>query len=158
MKKALCMLAVAACLMGLTGQAWTALSDPITVTVSLGVIVSVDVDTNTWDIGAITLGGAPATSVTFLATNDGNVTENFAIKGSDGAGGWLLGNLVGTDTFKVTETMNTIVLTTGDQPLATNVPRDGNVQFQLQYDPPTDDTQGGGVNHDFTVTITASQS
>ena len=156
MKKGTLILVLALALVGVTGQAWAAETDTISVTVSLESVVSVSLDSNTWVIGPVAIGGAPSTSGTILATNDGNVTENFAIKASDGAGGWFLGDPAGADTFKVTETMNTIVLTTGDQPLATNVLKDDDVQLQLQYEPPTADTQGGGVDHSFTVTITAS--
>jgi len=157
MKKGTMILVLALALVGLTGRAWAAETDTITVTVSLQSVISVSVSPDAWDIGPITLGGSYGPQA-FTATNDGNVTEDFAIRGANGAGGWTIGATPGANTFTVTETNDTIVLTTSDQTCATNVAPDGTDSLSLTYDAPTSDTYGGGVDQSFTITVTASAS
>ena len=156
MKKGTLILALAVCLVGLTGQAWAGTTDQISVTVSLGSIISVDLDANTWTIGAITVSGTPEASPQFTAENDGNVDINLDIKASNGANSWLLGSPAASDTFEVTVTTPSLTLTISDQALTTNLAPAATKTIDMTYTPPTADTQGGGVDHSFSVTVTAS--
>lgn len=134
--------------------AWGASTDTITVTVSLEEVVSVSLDANTWTIGAIALSGTDS-SPTFTATNDGNVVEDISILASNSAGGWTLGT-AGADTFQVDETNSVTTLTTSAQMIASDVALSGTVTIDLDYTAPSSDTLGGGVDHSFTVTVSAA--
>ena len=136
MRKLLLVFAMAACLVGVTGQASAATTDTITVTVSLAEVISVTLDQPTWVIGAIAIDFISA-SFPVIATNEGNVRIDLNIDGTDGAGGWTLGNADASNVFAVGVTPAVIAafpLTTG-----------------------AGDTQGGGTSQDFTVTLTASE-
>ena len=150
------MLALAVGLVGLTGQAWAAETDTITVTVSLESIISVSLDTDAWNIGAIVLSGTPESSPQFTATNDGNVGIDLDIKSSDGANGWTVGDPAASDTFKVTVTTPSLTLALGDQALTTNMAPSGTKTIDMTYTAPTGDTQGAGMDQGFTITVTAS--
>ncbi len=134
--------------------AWAATSDNITVTVSLEETVSVSLDVNTWTIGAIALSGTDA-SPTFTATNDGNVAEDISIRGTNSAGGWTLGT-AGADTFQVDETNSVTTLSTTAQLIASDVAVSGTVTINMNYTAPSSDTLGGGVDHSFTITVSAA--
>jgi hypothetical protein len=156
MKKGTLILVLALALVGLTGRAWAATTDTITVTVSMESIVSVSVSPDTWTIGSIGEGGTAGPEAV-VATNNGNVTEDFAIRATNGANGWTLGATAGTDVFVVT-TNHPLTLTTSDQTCATNVSPLGTDSFNLNYAAPTTDAQGGGLDQSFTITVTASAS
>lgn len=154
MKRALLMTALILCLAGLTDQV-QAQTDTISVTVSMETIVSVTVTPDTWNLGAI------ATSTVYgpqacTATNNGNVRQDLTITGSDGLGGWILGATPGTDTFAVD--VDGSPLSTTPLSLTSGLPASSSYPFNLSYSSPTADTQGGGANHNFTITITASQT
>lgn len=142
------------CLAGLAGQAQAADTDTITVTVSLESIISVSVAPNTWTIGALSLGGSSGPSA-FTATI-GNVATKLEIMGANAAGGWTIGATAGADRFSVAVTAPALTLTTAYQTLAASVAPYGNQPFGLTYSAPTSDTNGGGVDQGFTITLKAS--
>lgn len=154
MRRASLMMAVAACLLGIGGQAWAADTDTITVTVSLQAVVSVSVSPNSWNIGAIALSGTNGPQA-FTATV-GNSATKLEIAGSNAAGGWTIGATPGADRFVVAVTSPAITLTTAYQTLEASVAAYGNKPFSLTYSAPTSDTQGGGVDQSFTITVKAS--
>lgn len=158
MKTRILALAVGLCLIGLSGQAWAAETSTISVTVSLQEVISVSVSPSTWDIGAIALSGTNGPA-SFSATNDGNVSEDLSIAGTDGAGGWTLAATAGADAFsvQVDDGVSPFALTTGGSSLASNVAKDGSAGFDLTFGAPTDDTFGGGVDQSFSVTVTATK-
>lgn len=137
-------------------------TDTLTVTVTLAEIVSVSVDVDTWAIGAKAL-SETALSAEVTALNDGNVVENFAVKGADGAGAWVLGAAAGADTFALGfdtsapyETFVPIDKT--GVAFAASVAVDASQTFEMQYSMPTSDTYGPGVAQGFTITVTASKT
>jgi len=157
MKKPTLILALALGLVCLTGQAFAATTGAITVTVSLEESISVSLSSSVWNIGPIALSGSSGPQA-FTATNDGNVTIDLAIKASNGANSWTLGDPAAADTFKVTVASPALTLTTTNQSLATSVAVAGTAPIGLTYAAPTSDTQGGGVDHSFSVTVTASKT
>jgi len=157
MKKAVLMLAMVVGLVGFGGQAWAATSDSIAVTVSLAEEVSVSLDSNAWDIGAITIGGGPYGPASYTATNDGNVAIDLTIAGTDGAGGWTLAASAGANAFAVDVNTGAISLSTGGDTLATDVAKDDTVGIDLSYSPPTSDSYGGGEDQGFDITVSATK-
>ena len=158
-KLAVAMLAMGCLSLGIP-QAQAAATDSIAVTVTLDTIISVSVDVSAWAIGAKTL-SATALSDLVTATNDGNVTEKFMIKGANGGGGWALGAAAGADQFSLgfdlTAPYETFVaIDTTGVVLAAPVARAGAQTFKMQYGMPTSDTKGGGVGQGFDITVTAS--
>ena len=148
-------------LLGAT-QAQAAGTANISVTVSLGEIISVNLDAGTWPIGSIALSSVTESSA-FTATNNGNVTENFAVKTTDAAGAWTIGGTPGANTFKVAADTSpyaayNITLSTSDATLASSIAPAGTQAFKLQYSAPTSDTKGAGISQNFTVTLTASKT
>ena len=142
---------------------YAAPTDTIAVTVTLAQNISVAIDVSAWNLANIDLSSA-STSVLCTASNDGNVHENFAIKGANGAGAWAIAGSPGSDTFKIAAATNAtydtwdIVLDAIGVPLAANVPKHGGtLQFKLQYSAPTADTKGIEVDQGFNVTVTASK-
>ena len=156
MRKAVLAMAVLLCSLALTGQAWAATSDTITVTVSLAEEVAVSLDTNTWVIGPITLGGSDSPA-TITATNDGNVAADLTIKATNGAGGWTLADSAGANTFSVDLASPAISLSTSDQTLASNVAADGTKAIDLTYNAPTSDAVGPATDQGFTITVSATK-
>ena len=154
MRRVTLMTAVAACLLGIGGQAWAADTDTITVTVSLEAVISVSVSPNTWNIGAIALSGVNGPQA-FTATV-GNSATKLEIMGSNGAGGWTIGATPGADRFVVAVSSPAITLTTAYQTLDASVAAYGNKGFDLTYSAPASDTKGGGVDQSFAVTLKAS--
>ncbi len=159
MKKLIIAVAVIAalCCFGLS-QARADDSDDITVTVSLAEIISVSLDPDVWDIGAIALEGTDGPEA--FTVTVGNVKTDLDIKGTDGDGGWSLQTAIGTDAFAVLvdPTGETFQLTTVDQALETEVDAyTDNLTFELNYSAPDGDTKSADVDQDFTVTVTASK-
>ena len=150
------LVAVAALIALLGGQVWAAETATISVTVALEETISVSLDSDTWDIGAIALSGSNGPE-TFTAANDGNVAIDLDVKGTNGAGGWTLAVAAGADAFRVAVTDPAINLTTVDQVLATNLAKGGNKAVAMTYHAPTSDTKGGGVDQSFSVTVSASK-
>ncbi len=154
MKKTALMLALVVGVVGMTGRAWAADTDTISVTVSLETLISVSVTPDSWPIGPIGLGGTNALAST-TAANDGNVAETFDIMGSDGAGGWVIGTPADADQFEVAVTAGP-KLSTSYQQLVATVAAGADFVFDLTYTAPDPDTYGGGVDQSFTITIKAS--
>lgn len=138
-----------------TGQA-VAQTDTITVTVSLAETIEVSLDNNAWNIGAIALGST--NGPTTFEAEVGNIQTDLSIKGSDAAGGWTLGSPAAEDVFEVScdAGAGAVVLTDSDQVLQADVSAYGSVSFGVTYNAPTSDTQGGGVDQSFTITVTAA--
>lgn len=133
----------------------------ISVTVSLEETVSISLDTNTWNIGSISL-GTTVESSTFTVTNNGNVAEDISIKTTNGAGGWRIGTIPGENVFKVAADVEPyssydIVISTTETTLITDLTSGNSKSFKLQYNAPTSDTYGGGVDQSFTITLTATK-
>ena len=134
----------------------------ISVTVSLGEIISINLDAGTWNIGSIALSSVTESSA-FTATNNGNVTENFAVKGGNGANGWTIGSSPDLNTFKVTAdavpyATYDITLSASDTTLASSIAPSGTQSFKLQYSAPTGDDKGAGKDQDFSITLTAGKT
>lgn len=103
------------------------------------------------------------------ATNDGNVTENFNIKGMDAAGGgctWILSSTNGSNRYVhqfcndndfdcSNPPTNYTALTTTYQTLDTGIPVNGSVQIQLRLTTPTSSSCYG--QQSVNVTIQAVQ-
>jgi len=160
MKRGTLLLVVALALVGLTGRAWAAETDTITVTVSLTSVVSVSVSPAAWNIGAISLNGTNGPE-SFTATNDGNVTEDLTITGANGANSWNIGATADLDQFSVILDEGDVsedALETTPVPLTSSLASEAGHAFDLTYHAPSDDNQGGGADHSFTITITASAS
>jgi len=99
------------------------------------------------------------------ATNDGNVTENFNIKGQDATGGgctWTLASTNGTDQYVhqfcndtdydcSNPPTNYTALTTSYQALDTGIPVGGTVQIQLRLTTPTSSSCFGQQSVDVTI-------
>jgi hypothetical protein len=99
------------------------------------------------------------------ATNDGNVTENFNIKGQNATGGgctWTLASTNGTDQYVhqfcndtdydcSNPPTNYTALTTSYQPLDTGIPVGGTVQIQLRLTTPTSSSCYGQQSVDVTI-------
>jgi len=158
MKKTI-VLAMILGLIGFAGEGWAGTTDTITVTVSLGEVISVSLDSGTWTIGSVALSDSSA-SPTYTATNDGNVAIDLTITGTDatGPGTWTLENAVGTDQFRVTVTSPALNLSTGAQSLATGLAVSGTKAIDMTYYAPSGDTDGSGVAQGFTITVAASKS
>lgn len=139
-----------------SAPAVAATSASISVTVSLQEVISVSLDTATWNIGPISLGDT-ATLPTVTITNDGNVPIDVVIAGTNGAGGWTLGT-AGNNAFQVEVESPALTLTTATQPLATNLAVDGTKAIDLTYSAPTASSDAGGVDQSFSITVTASQA
>ncbi|MBN1903190.1 S8 family serine peptidase [Candidatus Sumerlaeota bacterium] len=133
---------------------------PVTGTIT-GEFISVTVNPASWNIGSIWL-GYTGESGTFTIQNTGNVSEDFAIKGTDGVGGWTLSGAAGQDAFKAEADKDDngsyeLILTTSDQGLFTNITSGGSKLLGLRYSAPTGDTKGNGVPQDFSIIITATK-
>jgi len=99
------------------------------------------------------------------ATNDGDVTENFNIKGYDASGGgctWTLAGTNGSDQYVhqfcndtdldcSSPPTNYTALTTTYQTLDTNIPVSGTVDFQLRITVPTESSCFGEQSVNVTV-------
>ena len=95
-------------------------------------------------------------------TNDGNVNEDFLIKGQNSAN-WTLAATAGTDQYVhkfLNGTCSTFsggtALTTSNQSLATGVAPNGNVTLNLQINTPNPSTVFTQQSVDVTITATAS--
>ena len=161
MRKLGLVFAIVVCLVGVTGQASAATTDTITVTVSLGEVISVTLDEPTWSIGAIAIDFV-SSAFPVVATNAGNVDIDLDINGENGAGGWTMAASVGTDAFRVTVTPAVIAafpMTTGGTKMFDALPHttSNTTSFDLTYNAPSGDT-AGPVDQGFTITVTASKT
>jgi len=166
MKKALLIVSLFIVLMAVgVPQATAADTADVTVTVTITAVLSVSVSPDSWPIGAVVEGASPA-PYPILATNDGNVSENFLIMSSGSMigvnPGWTCGLPAGTETFAMTgqggALMPDPISICTEQALAYSVAApDGTVPFTLQFTAPTK-TGFGGVQHSITVTVRAEAS
>lgn len=141
-------------ILGTAATGWASDTGTITVSVSLGSVIAVSLDTSTWNIGPIALGGSNGPA-TFTATV-GNTATKLEIAATNGAGGWALGATAGPDVFVVAVTNPAIKLTAVNQTLAASVAAYGNKSLALTYGAPTSDTKGGGIDQGFAITVKAS--
>ena len=162
MKKLVLVIAMAACLVGVTGQASAATTDTIEVTVSLGEVISVTLNLDAWNIGAIAIDFV-SSAFPVVATNAGNVNIDLNINGETGAGGWTLAGAVGEDAFMVTVTPAVItpfaMTTGGGTKMFDALPHttSNTTSFNLTYNAPNGDTVGP-ADQGFTITVTASMT
>lgn len=97
------------------------------------------------------------------ATNNGNVTETFTIKGQNSAN-WTLAVTAGADNYIhgfciatcTTPPTNYTALTTSNQTLATGVAASGTQTFDLYINTPTTSTNYTQQSVDVTITATAT--
>ncbi len=80
------------------GPVFAGTSSGVSVTVTAKNI-SISVSPTTYNYGVLALGTTTETASSFTATNDGNVTENFLIRGADTAN-WALAATPGTDQYE----------------------------------------------------------
>ena len=108
-------------------------------------VVSVSISDGTVSYGIMPVNTSKSTLAGELnnmqtATNDGNVTENFNIKGQNSAN-WTLGDVTGNETYKQEFSINGgtswTALTTSYQTLATAIAVNGNQTFDLRITTPT---------------------
>jgi len=123
--------------------------------------IGVTVTPDAWNIGPQPLSYV-GESGTFTVENTGGVAEDITIFGGNGSNGWTLSPDVGLNAFKVEVDKDDdgsyeTVLSTGEQAFATNVPVSGTETLGLRYSAPSGDSYGGGLAHDFTVTVKASE-
>jgi len=130
------------------------------------VTVSVSVSDGTVAYGMLGVGNTASTTLSGLndtqtATNDGNVTENFNIKGQDSAN-WTLSASAGAETYKhefcITDcdtSPSWTALTTSYQTLATGITSSGNQTFDLQITIPTSTSNYTEQSVDITVQAVA---
>lgn len=132
----------------------------ITVTVTVPSVVSVSLSSSSWSIGNVVLGETQATAEdNFVATNDGNVPEDFAILSGNSAN-WTSGAAAGSEVFamkaKGGDLLSWTAINAG-QTLDTNVAKDGTVAFGLQLTAPTA-TAYVDTQQSISVTVTASST
>ena len=128
------------------------------------VTVSVSVSDGVVSYGTLTAGSSQDTTSSGLndtqtATNDGDVTENFNIKGQNSAS-WTLTATAGSEQyvheFSTNGGSNWTALTTTYQTLATNIGVSGTVNFDLKITVPT--STNDYTQQSVDVTIQAVQS
>ena len=130
----------------------------ITVTVTVPSVISVSVNTGTWAAGNLALGGTTETSSQFTATNDGNVSEDFAVQCGYSAN-WTCGAAAGNEVFAMNAKGEALTNWTGigtSQTLQTNVAKDASASFDLQLTAPTA-TVNVDAEQTMTVMLTASK-
>lgn len=98
MRKFLAGLGILSLVLALAAPALAATTDTVTATVTPQ-LVAVSVDVPDVDYGVLDINETSAPSVVITATNDGNVTEKFGIKGSNSTNWTLSDTDVGADTF-----------------------------------------------------------
>lgn len=144
-------------------SAKAATSGTITATVTVQNI-SITVTDGTVAYGTLGLNSSAGTNSadTQTATNDGNVTESFVIRGQDSAG-WTLGASAGADQYVhrfcitscTTPPTNYTALTTSNQTLVASVAAAGNQTFDLYITTPTSSTTFTSQSVDVIVTAAA---
>jgi len=91
-------IAVILIMLTMMGPVFAGTSSGVSVTVTAKNI-SISVSPGTYNYGALALGTTTETASTFTATNEGNVTENFLISGTDTAD-WTLAGTAGADQYE----------------------------------------------------------
>jgi len=145
---------------GITASATDQASVTATVTVQN---ISVVVTDGSISYGILAVGTATSTVGVDqqTATNNGNVTENFNIRGQNTGCPWTLASSVGANTYKHEFSKDngstwTAALTTSNQSLATSVATSTSQTFDLQITTPTSSTCYNQQSVDVTVQVTAS--
>jgi hypothetical protein len=154
------------CTLGVVGMVigvavWGASEATITATVTVQNI-SLSVTDGSIAYGVLPTGYSKSTcdlSDTQTVTNNGNVAEDFSIKGKDSQN-WTLADTAGTDqyvhkfaTSSCPWTSGT-ALTTSYQTMATNIPVNGSVTLNLQITTPT--STNSYTEQDVSVTVMAA--
>jgi hypothetical protein len=158
MKKALLIMSlfIVGMLVGVP-QATAQEDDQITVTVTIPSVVSVSLTPDSWGIGDVTL-SQTVTSTSFTATNNGNVTEDFAIQCGD-SDNWTCGTSAGNDVFLMEaqggDLISWIEIDTSRTLETDLVKTTGSVSFTLRFTAPTD-TTAMNTQQSIPVTVTAS--
>lgn len=155
-----------------TGAAATIRQDQLSlvITYTAAAVVSVSVSDGVVSYGTLLANASKTTLSGELndmqtATNDGNVTENFNIKGQDATGGgctWTLVSTNGSDQYVhqfcnatdnscTSPPTNYTALTTSYQALKTGVAVSGTVDFQLRLTTPNPSSCYGQQSVDVTV-------
>lgn len=126
--------------------------------------ISVTVADGTVAYGTLAVNASADTNPadTQTATNNGNVTENFNIKGQNSAN-WTLANIAGADNYVhrfctatcTTPPTNYTALTTSYQTLAASVATSGTQTFDLVITTPTSSTNYTEQSVDVTVQAVA---
>ncbi len=122
-------------------------ADTATITATVTVQnISVSVSDGSVNYGTIPLNTSKNTcdlNDTQIVTNDGNVAENFNIRGSNSTN-WTLGTTPGTDIYVHKFSTSTcpvswggVALTTSYQTMATNIAASSNVPLNLQITTPS---------------------
>ena len=147
-------------------------TDTVTATVTVQNI-SVSVTDGTVDYQTLGVGTSATTATgdgdsvddTQTATNDGNVTEDFDIKGQDSSGGWTLATSPGDEqythefcTSDCDSSPTWTPLTTSYDTLATGITTSGTQNFDLRIQVPTSTTDYDPQSVDVTVLATATGS
>ena len=144
---------------GITASATDQASVTATVTVQN---ISVVVTDGSISYGILAVGTAASTVGVDqqTATNNGNVTENFNIRGQNTGCPWTLASSVGANTYKHEFSKDNgstwTVLTISNQTLATSVATSASQTFDLQITTPTSSTCYNQQSVDVTVQVTAS--
>lgn len=137
--------------------------------------IAITVADGTVTYGTLALSGSANTTAaginnTQIATNTGNITENFNIKGSASSGGWTLAATIGSEQYKHEFCIGSggtpdpcdaggtpvwTALTTNDQTLASGISSSGTQKFDLKVTVPSATTQTTPQNVNVTVTAVA---
>jgi hypothetical protein len=134
------------------------------ITTAAGTIVSVSISDGTITYGTLSSNSSQDTTASGLndtqtATNDGNVSETFNIKGQNSAA-WTLAATNGADQyiheFSTDGGTNWIALSTSYQTLATGVASSGTQDFDLKITTPTSTSSYSQQSVDVTVSAIAS--
>ncbi len=157
------LLALSLAFVGVTGAVFAATTGTVAATVTVQ-NVSVTVSDGTVAYGTLALNTSAGTNPTDTqtATNNGNITEDLNIKGSNSAN-WTLGGTANTDQYVhkfCTATCgsaptNYTALTTSYQTLATGKAASGTQTFELYITTPTSSTNYTQQSVDVTVQAVA---
>ncbi len=116
--------------------------------------VSVSLNLSEWQLGTVVPNSVTATAADyFVATNDGNVAEDFTIVAAASAN-WTPGDDSGANVFRLRLLPTTVVKTT-PVPLATNVAASGTQSFGLDLKAPSSSTSNAEQTIPVTVAATA---
>lgn len=135
----------------------------LTITYTAAPTISVTVSDGSVGYGYISSGSTEETTSSGLndtqtATNNGDVAEDFSIKGQDSTN-WTLGASAGSEQYVHEFSTNSggawTALTTSNQSLVSNVAASGTQDFDLRITPPS--STSNFTQQDVSVTITASQ-
>lgn len=120
--------------------------------------ISISVSPANYNYGALALGTTTETASTFTASNDGNVTENFFIRGANTAN-WTLATLPGTNQYEHDWKQGAggyLALTTANQAAGGSVAAGSNLaNYKFQIHMPT--SSATYAQQSTTVTFVATE-